>query len=84
MLTLFIFYKSTDRIGYRQFRFGARRLTDVQPAYTGFLIDLKTSIGPGTSRLLQPCLRCMTVGGGKKSKVEGSQFQPSFSTDHSA
>ena len=42
------FLQSTDRIGYRQFRFGARRLTVAQPTYAGFLIGLETP-GPAAS-----------------------------------
>ena len=45
------FLQSTDRIGYGQFRFGARRLTVAQPTYAGFLIGLETDTQvPAASR----------------------------------
>ena len=71
MLTLFIqdIFHSTDRIVYRQFWFGACRLTDVQPSYAGSLMDLETDTGPGTSRAAAAMLAVCDSGGRKKSKV---------------
>ena len=67
MLTLFIFYKSTDRIGYRQFRFGARRLTVAQPTYAGFLIGLETDTQvPAASHTAGAKLSVCDSGGGEE------------------
>ena len=68
MLTLFIqhIFHSTDRIVYRQFWFGACRLTDVQPTYAGTLIGLETDTGPAASRTAGARLSVCDSGGGEE------------------
>ena len=76
MLTLFIqhIFHSTDRIVYRQFWFGACRLTDVQPSYAGALMDLETDTGPGISRTAAAMLAVCDSGGGRSRKWEDPSF----------